>query len=123
MYPPSDTILHFKDRNLVTKRYKCPETEKMQDIPLEAYFFLLKVEQKYLESFEVVYWRRMKRIRWTDRVKNEELLHRIKEERNIIHKLKRKKFNWIDHILRGNCLAKRVIGGKMDGKVKATGRR
>ena len=65
----------------------------------------------------------MKEIRWTDRVKNEELLHRIKEGRNMIHTLKRRKVNWIDHILCGNCLAKRIIEEKMGGKVKVTGRR
>jgi hypothetical protein len=29
-------------------------------------------------------WRRMEKISWTDRVKNEEVLHRVKEERNNI---------------------------------------
>jgi hypothetical protein len=28
-------------------------------------------------------------IRWTDRVRNEEELHRVKEERNILHKIKK----------------------------------
>jgi hypothetical protein len=36
-----------------------------------------KVDQKYLESFEIWCWRRMKKISWTDRVKNE-ILRRIK---------------------------------------------
>jgi len=65
----------------------------------------------------------MKKIHWTDRVKNEELLYRINEEGNIIQTLKRKGINWIDHILRGNCLAKHVIEGKVEGKVEVTGRR
>jgi hypothetical protein len=30
----------------------------------------------------------------TDRVRNEEVLHRVKEERNIIHTIKRRKANW-----------------------------
>ena len=33
----------------------------------------------------------MEKISWTDRVRNEEVLHRVKEERNIIHTIKRKK--------------------------------
>jgi len=37
---------------------------------------LRKVDQKYLETFEMWCWRRMK-ISWNDRVKNEEVLHRI----------------------------------------------
>jgi hypothetical protein len=33
----------------------------------------------------------MEKISWTDRVRNEEVLHRIKEERNILHTIKRRK--------------------------------
>jgi hypothetical protein len=51
----------------------------------------------------------MKKIRCTDRVKNEELLHGINEERNIIHTLKRKRANWIDGILRGNGLRNKLL--------------
>ena len=49
-----------------------------------------KVVQKYLESFEMWGWRRME-ISWTDRVKSKEVLHRVKEERNVIHAVKRRK--------------------------------
>jgi hypothetical protein len=38
-----------------------------------------KVDQKYLESFEVWCWRRMKEINWTDHVRNE-VLQRVKKE-------------------------------------------
>jgi hypothetical protein len=43
------------------------------------------VDQKHLESFEMWCWRRMKKISWTDRVRNEEVLLRVKEQRNILH--------------------------------------
>jgi hypothetical protein len=56
---------------------------------------LRKVDQKYLESFEIWCWRRMEKIRWTDRVRNEEGLQRVVEERNILHAVKRRKGNWI----------------------------
>jgi hypothetical protein len=52
---------------------------------------LQKVNKKYLESFEVWCWRRIEKIIWTDRVRNEEMLHRVKEERNILHTVKRRK--------------------------------
>jgi ppGpp synthetase/RelA/SpoT-type nucleotidyltranferase len=86
---------------------------------------LRKIDQKYLESFEIWCWRRMEKISWTDRVRNEVLvvLHRVKEERNILHKIKRRKANWIGHILRRNCLLKDVIEGKLEGRIKMTGRR
>jgi hypothetical protein len=56
-------------------------------------------------------------------VRNEEVLHRVKEERNIVHTIKRRKANWIGHILRINCLLKQVIEGKLEGRIEMTGRR
>jgi hypothetical protein len=41
-----------------------------------------KVDQKHLENFEMLCWRRMEKISWTDRVRKEEVLLRDKEERN-----------------------------------------
>jgi hypothetical protein len=68
----------------------------------------------------------MEKISWTDRVRNEEVLHRVKEERNIVHTIKKRKANWIGHILRRNCLLKHVIEGKLEGRIemaKIRGRR
>jgi hypothetical protein len=42
------------------------------------------VDEKCLESFNMWCWRRVERISWTDCVKNEEVLHRVNEERNIL---------------------------------------
>jgi hypothetical protein len=50
----------------------------------------------------------------TDRVRNEEVLPRVKKERNIIHILKRRKDNWIGHILCRICLLKHVIEGNIE---------
>jgi hypothetical protein len=45
---------------------------------------LREVDQKYLESFVMWCWKRMEKISWSDRVKNEEILRKVKEERNIL---------------------------------------
>jgi hypothetical protein len=63
----------------------------------------------------------MEKTSWTDRVRNEEVLHRIKEERNIVNTTKRRKANWIGHILRRNCLLKHVIEGKLEGRIEVMG--
>jgi hypothetical protein len=84
---------------------------------------LRKVEQKYLENFEMWCWRRMEKISWTDRVRNEEVLQRVKEERTILHTIKRRKGSWIGHILRRNFLLKHVIEGKLEGRIEITRRR
>jgi hypothetical protein len=67
-----------------------------------------KLGQKYLKRFEMWYSRRMEKTSGTDRVKNE-VLHSIKEERNILHTVERRKANWIGHVLRRNYLLKHVI--------------
>jgi hypothetical protein len=63
----------------------------------------------------------MEKISWTDRVRNEEVLHRVKEERNIIHTIKRRKAYWIGHILCRNCLLKHVIERKVRRKDRNDG--
>jgi hypothetical protein len=55
-------------------------------------------------------------------VKNE-VLQTDKEERNILRTINRRKANMIDHILRRNCLLKRVIEGNIEGRIDVTGRR
>jgi hypothetical protein len=65
----------------------------------------------------------MEKISWTDHVRNEEVLHRVQEERNILHTIKRRKANCIGHILRRNCLLKHVIEVKLEGRTEMTGRR
>ena len=49
---------------------------------------------------------------------NEEVLHKVKEDRNILHTVTRRKFNWIGHIWRRNCLLKHVIEGKIEGRIE-----
>ena len=48
-----------------------------------------------------------------DYVRNEEVLLRVKEQRNILHEICKQKTNWIVHILRRNYLLQRVIEGKI----------
>jgi hypothetical protein len=55
-------------------------------------------------------------------VRNEEVLHTVKEEINILNTIKRRKANWIGHIFHRNCLLKQVIEGKLEGRIEITGR-
>jgi hypothetical protein len=43
---------------------------------------------------------------------------RVKEQRNILHEIRKRKANWIGHILRRNCLLQRVIEGKIQGGIE-----
>jgi hypothetical protein len=65
----------------------------------------------------------MEKISWTEHVRNEEVLLRVKEQRNILHEISKRKANWIDHIFRRNCLLRQVIEAKIKGGIEVTGRR
>jgi hypothetical protein len=49
-------------------------------------------------------------------VRNKEVLHSIKVERYILGKIKRRKANWIGHILQRNCLLKHITEGNIEGR-------
>ena len=84
---------------------------------------LRAADKKYLESFEMWCWRRMEKISWTDHVRNEEVLLRVSEQRNTLHEIRKRKANWISHILSRNFLLKQVIEGKIKGQMEMTRRR
>ena len=54
---------------------------------------------------------------------NEEVLLRVNEQRNILHEIRKRKDNWIGHILRRNCLLEQVIEGKIKGEMEVARRR
>jgi len=56
-------------------------------------------------------------------VRNEKVLLRVKERRNILHEISKWKANWIGHILRRDCLLQGVNEGKIKGGIDVTGRR
>jgi hypothetical protein len=65
----------------------------------------------------------LEKIIWTDHVRNEEVLLRVKEQRNILHEISKWKANWIGHILCRNCFLQQVIEGKIKGGIEVRGRR
>jgi hypothetical protein len=118
-----------KKRALFTSKMDLELTKK----PVKCYIWsialygaetwtLRALDQKHLESFEMWCWRRME-ISWTEHVGNEEVLLRVKEQRNILHEIGKRKANWIGHILCTNCLLRQVIEGKIKGGIEVTGRR
>jgi hypothetical protein len=62
----------------------------------------------------------MEKINLTDRVRNEEVLQRVKENAYPTYKKRRKAKG---HILLRNCLLEHVIEGNIEGKRVVTGRR
>jgi hypothetical protein len=99
-----------KKKNLLTSKLYLNLRNKLEKCYIRSIAWygaetwtLRKVYQKYLESFEMWCWRRME-ISWTNRLRNQEVLHSVKEGRNVVQTIKRRKADWIGHILRRNCL-------------------
>jgi hypothetical protein len=59
----------------------------------------------------------MEEMSWADRVRNEQVLRGVREERNVVQTIKIRKANCIGHIWRRNCLLKYVIEGKIQRKI------
>jgi len=64
----------------------------------------------------------MEKINWTDHVRNKEVLLRVREQRNIMHEITKRKANGIGHVLRRNCLLQRITEGKIKEGIEVTGR-
>jgi hypothetical protein len=71
---------------------------KMRKKPVKCYILIVAlygaetgtlraVDQKQLESFEMWCWRRMEKISLADYMRNEEVLLKVKEQRNILHEI------------------------------------
>jgi hypothetical protein len=59
----------------------------------------------------------LENISWTNRVRNEEVLHRVKEDRINLHTIKRRKANWVGNMLSRNWLLKHVLEGELEGGI------
>ena len=70
---------------------------------------LRRNEQKQLEAFEMWVWRRMERLKWTDKIKNAIVLERVGEGRITLELMRKSKRNWLGHWLRRNCLQKDAL--------------
>ena len=74
------------------------------------------LDKKRIEAFEMWCYRRMLKIRWVDRITNEEVLNRIGEKRNLWHNLTRRRDRLVGHVLRHQGLTNLVLEGCAEGK-------
>jgi len=47
-------------------------------------------------------WRKMEKIKWSEKVTNKQVLGHIGEKRTLLNNILCKKANWVGHILRRN---------------------
>ncbi|KAJ4433926.1 hypothetical protein ANN_16241 [Periplaneta americana] len=67
-------------------------------------------------------WKRMERLKWTDRIRNEVVLERVGEERLMLKPIRKRQRSWLSHWLRRNCLPKDALEGTVNGR-RVRGRR
>jgi hypothetical protein len=58
----------------------------------------------------------MLKIKWTDRITNEKILQRVKEERLLLKILNSRRHSWIGHIIRHNEFVVNILEGAISGK-------
>jgi hypothetical protein len=71
--------------------------------------------------FETWRWRGMLNIKWTDRITNDEVFQRAKEESLLLRILNNRLHLWIGHIIRCNEFVVNILEGAIPGK-KTVGR-
>ena len=84
---------------------------------------LRKDDCKRLEAFEMWIWRRMFKIKWIERLSNEEVLVKAGETRSLLNTIKDRQRKWVGHILRHDNMLRDMIEGRVDGKRMRGGQR
>jgi hypothetical protein len=77
---------------------------------------IAKAEQEIIEAFEMWCYRRILKISWMDMVTNEEVLERMAEKRTLWNVVKKRRNEWIGHVIRHGGLLRLTIEGCVEGK-------
>jgi len=73
-------------------------------------------EERVVNAFETGCWRGMLKIKWTDRITNDEVFQRAKEEILLLKILKNRSHSWIGHTIRHNEFVVIIFEGAISGK-------
>lgn len=73
-------------------------------------------DKKHLEAFEMWCFRRTLKITWCDKITNEDVLKRMKEKRQVMNNIEKRRAAWIGHILRHEGLLHTLIEGATEGR-------
>ena len=75
-----------------------------------------KTMVKRLEAAEMWFYRRMLRVSWVERKRNEEILEMANRKRSLITKIIKRQMEFLGHIIRHPGLEVLALTGKMNGK-------
>ena len=79
---------------------------------------MLKESERRIEAFEMWVYRRLAKISWKDKVRNEDVLARLGVQRELLPTLQTNKLTYFGHIARHDCLPKTILTGIHEGKRK-----
>ena len=82
---------------------------------------LSKDSENRINAFEMWVFRRIERIKWTDKITNEEVCRRLNVEKTLLTDIKTRKLNYFGHVKRHNTIKKDILEAKLEGK-RAQGR-
>ena len=77
---------------------------------------LRRNEQKRLEAFEMCIWRRMERVKWTDKIKKCSCAGKSGRRKHNAGNNKKRERNLLGHWLRRNCLLEDALRRTVNGK-------
>ena len=77
---------------------------------------LRKADVRRLEAFEMWIWRRMEKVKWTEKLTNAEVLKLVNEVPSLLDTIKKRKRRQIGHVLRHESLLRTAMEGRMEGK-------
>ena len=83
---------------------------------------LTKLELMYLESVKIWWLRKLKKIKWSKKISNEEVFEHVEEKRTLLNNIVRRKSNWTAQIFRSNFVLRDAIERQIT-VVKGIGRR
>uniref|UniRef100_A0A8D8SWG1 Uncharacterized protein n=1 Tax=Cacopsylla melanoneura TaxID=428564 RepID=A0A8D8SWG1_9HEMI len=92
---------------------------------MDALTEITEATQKKLKAFEMWLYGRLLKIPWVEKVANHRVLQRIGKEKEVMNTAKKRKLEYLGHIMRNETkykLVKSILQGKVFGE-RGSGRR
>ena len=80
-----------------------------------------KAMKKRLQVMKMWCWRKMLKISWTKKIKDEEVLDRVKAKKELLENIRNRQWSFLDPVLRDRGIERDIIFNKVIGK-RARGR-
>ena len=72
--------------------------------------------EKKLEAMEMWCYRKILRLSWTEKVTNEGVLKRVRKERTLMKRIRKRQLEFLGHVMRNQKLENITVTRKIEGK-------